>query len=223
MTSLEELNNIVQTLQQTIQQQQEKINFLENQLNQYRADILATENNIDAKIEKAQENLEEKIQNAQQETTSKVDLIKTEINDFISDSQRKIIIFAAHEYSDGKNVTFHYDRSANGGEVITDARGLAGAEDRIVEFSFISKAGCVYRLDVEYAAADSRPLQILFNGNLLTENGVSQITGGWSMEHQKVFTEGFVTSKNGVNTLGFNRSGAFPHIRSVRLILFPSV
>jgi len=46
MASLEELNNIVQTLQQTIHQQQEKNNNLEKQLIEYRQDILVVENNL---------------------------------------------------------------------------------------------------------------------------------------------------------------------------------
>jgi len=68
MTSLEELNNIVQSLQQTIQQQQEKNNNLERQLIEYRQDILVLEDNLTNTTRKLNQELEETKQKLEQTT-----------------------------------------------------------------------------------------------------------------------------------------------------------
>lgn len=80
--------------------------------------------------------------------------------------------------------------------------------------------GCAgaYHLDVEYAAAESRPVEIYLNGDLVIPTGLAAVTGGWSDSNQTWQRQGDVQLISGANTLRFLRESYFPHIRAIRLI-----
>jgi hypothetical protein len=88
----------------------------------------------------------------------------------------------------------------------------------LAEYDFTASAGGRYRLEVEYAAAESRPVEISLNGVVVNAAGLAQVTGGWSDESQQWAAQGDVTLKPGLNTLRFKRDNYFPHIRSIRLV-----
>lgn len=124
-------------------------------------------------------------------------------------------IFAANEYSDAKNIgvgTSIY------GEVITNGGDGSKIQENMVEFSFRSDGSCNYRIDIEYAADEARPVIMSFNGVTINPNALSERTGGWGTGNQKVFPQGAVTSVAGVNKLRLYRDNVFPHIKSVRLV-----
>ena len=87
----------------------------------------------------------------------------------------------------------------------------------LAEYDFKAVGG-TYRLEVEYAAAESRPVEIYINGSLVTSVGLSATTGGWSDGSQRWLAQTEVKLKSGQNTLVFKRSNYFPHIRAFRLI-----
>jgi hypothetical protein len=88
----------------------------------------------------------------------------------------------------------------------------------VVEYDFSASAGGHYRLDVEYAAAESRPVEISLNGAVVTAAGLAEVTGGWSDDFQKWTPQGNVTLKTGANTLRLKQSNYFPHIRNIRFV-----
>jgi len=87
----------------------------------------------------------------------------------------------------------------------------------VAEYDFNAVAGN-YRLDVEYAAAESRPVEISINGIPVTADGLAAATGGWSDTHQRWLTQVTVQLNTGLNTLRFKRDNYFPHIRAFRLV-----
>jgi Caspase domain len=87
----------------------------------------------------------------------------------------------------------------------------------IAEYDFTATAG-TYRLEVEFAAEESRPVEIYVNGVLVKADGLSDTTGGWSDVFQRWVSQGQVQLKAGRNTLKFKRESYFPHIRTFRLI-----
>jgi hypothetical protein len=87
----------------------------------------------------------------------------------------------------------------------------------LAEYNFNACARA-YRLDVEYAAAESRPVEIYINGKLAIPNGLQATTGGWSDARQRWLSQGEVRLTRGSNTLQFKRNNYFPHIRTFRLV-----
>lgn len=116
--------------------------------------------------------------------------------------------------TDSRNITFTLDR-ARYGEVITNNSGAD--QENLAEFTFELPGGCAYKLEVEYAAAESRPVDITFNDRLVTENGLPGVTGGWGPSDQKWQHQCDITSVEGDNKLRFHRTSVFPHIRAVKL------
>jgi hypothetical protein len=88
----------------------------------------------------------------------------------------------------------------------------------MAEYDFTASAGGRYRIEVEYAAAESRPVVISLNGAVVNAAGLAEITGGWSDEFQRRSAQGDVTLKQGLNTLQFKRDNYFPHIRGIRFV-----
>jgi hypothetical protein len=84
------------------------------------------------------------------------------------------------------------------------------------EYDF-NACAATYQLTVEYAAAESRAVEIYVNGKLVIPAGLAAITGGWSDAHQRWLPQGEVTLRSGRNTLRLKRDNYFPHIRAFRL------
>ena len=87
----------------------------------------------------------------------------------------------------------------------------------LAEYDFTATAGR-YRLEVEYAAAESRPVEISVNGVVVSAAGLAATTGGWSADNQQWSLQVEVELRPGRNTLRFKRDSAFPHIRAFRLV-----
>jgi hypothetical protein len=85
------------------------------------------------------------------------------------------------------------------------------------EYDFTACAG-TYRLEVEYAAAESRPVDIYVNGGLAIRDGLQATTGGWSAAEQRWLAQGEVRLVSGHNILQFRRDNYFPHILAFRLV-----
>lgn len=87
----------------------------------------------------------------------------------------------------------------------------------LAEYDFTAAAGR-YRLEVEYAAAESRAVEIFVNGVVVSAAGLAAATGGWSAANQQWLLQGEVQLRSGRNTLRFKRDSAFPHIRAFRFV-----
>lgn len=75
-----------------------------------------------------------------------------------------------------------------------------------------------YVLSVEYAAADSRPVDVRVNTALVYSGAVAGVTGGWCNSDARWAEVGEVSLAAGANTLRLESAGVFPHLRSIRLV-----
>jgi hypothetical protein len=81
----------------------------------------------------------------------------------------------------------------------------------------VAEAG-VYQLELRYAAADSRPVQVLLNGKVVKSDAAGSKTGSWFPDTQTWAAECLVTLRAGVNTLRLFREQPFPHIDKFALV-----
>ncbi len=81
----------------------------------------------------------------------------------------------------------------------------------------IATAG-TYQLVVRYAAAESRPVQIMANGQLIAREGCGSRTGSWNPDTQMWAAEGILTLPAGKTVLRFEREGPFPHLDKFALL-----
>jgi len=88
-----------------------------------------------------------------------------------------------------------------------------------VEYTFSAASAGKYRLEVGYAAGESRPVSISINKINFIPHGVSSITGSWMKAGERWEEQGPVYLQVGPNILRLERKGApFPHIVGFRLI-----
>lgn len=89
------------------------------------------------------------------------------------------------------------------------------------EWDFTVPAAGTYELFVEYAALESRPVVVSFNGVVRFNNALPGATGGWFPRHRQVLSQGTVQLAAGATTMRLSRSDAFPHIKGFRLVPTP--
>lgn len=81
-----------------------------------------------------------------------------------------------------------------------------------VEYEISVPAAGPYQLDIRYASAEQRSVDLYINGNFLSGEIARTITGGFKPEDQKWIAQGVYMLKAGVNTIKFERKSYFPHI-----------
>lgn len=87
--------------------------------------------------------------------------------------------------------------------------------------------GGIYKLEIEYAAGESRPVDVYLNGSLVKQSALPGTTGGFCMNptgdsrclvSNTVWTDiAPVQLREGVNELILTRGAPFPHIKTIRL------
>jgi hypothetical protein len=85
------------------------------------------------------------------------------------------------------------------------------------EFEFDATATGKYQLDINFAAATSRPTKVILNGKTVVAQGLSEVTGGWDNGHLQWSKIAEVILKIGPNTIRLERDDVFPHIHDLRL------
>jgi outer membrane protein assembly factor BamB len=86
------------------------------------------------------------------------------------------------------------------------------------EFDVVAPKAGLYRLELCYAAAESRPLRLKLNGVVVKERVAVEITGNWFPEGQRQFPEGDVSLRQGKNKLRLESDGMFPHLSLIMLV-----
>lgn len=79
-----------------------------------------------------------------------------------------------------------------------------------IEYEFELPEEGDYQIELRYAAKESRPTQLLVNGNLETEEAAAEITGDWTPRAQRWFVQGTYRFRKGTNVLAFHRDGPVP-------------
>ena len=89
------------------------------------------------------------------------------------------------------------------------------------EWDFYAPKSGQYELFAEYAALQSRPVVIAFNGNITFPTALAQTTGGWYPANRQIISQGIVQLSAGATTMRVSRvSGdvVFPHIKGFKLV-----
>ncbi|MBX9788779.1 MAG: DUF1553 domain-containing protein [Pirellulales bacterium] len=74
-----------------------------------------------------------------------------------------------------------------------------------------------YQLDLRYAAASSRPIEVLLDGVPVLLSTAERVTGSWTPETQSWQPAARLLLDAGKHTLRFERDGPFPHVDKVVL------
>ncbi|HCO25324.1 MAG TPA: hypothetical protein DIT97_20725 [Gimesia maris] len=127
------------------------------------------------------------------------------------------ILLEAEAYQSG-NVVKSTTGYGEGIGVIYNAGKLPNIAEYEVE---ISEAGR-YQVELRYAAAAARPVQLLINGNLVNDSAAGKVTGSWYPKSQQWKVEGIYQFKAGLNRVRLESKKVFPHIDKL-LIAKPNV
>jgi uncharacterized caspase-like protein len=93
-----------------------------------------------------------------------------------------------------------------------------GLRPNAAEWSFSAPAVGRYRLDIEFAALEKRPVQIVINGQIVRSDALNETTGGWSEQYQSFRPQGFYDLRAGENRIRLESASVFPHIRALRFV-----
>lgn len=86
------------------------------------------------------------------------------------------------------------------------------------EYDFDVAQSGNYVLSVRYAAAESRPVSIFLDGNLITYKGMAKTTGGWAPKTGIWEEQGVLKLSAGKHTIKLQREPCLPHITAFKLI-----
>lgn len=79
-----------------------------------------------------------------------------------------------------------------------------------IEYEFELPRAGEYQLEMRYAAKESRPTQLIINGNLEEMDAAAEVTGDWTPKAQRWFVQGCYPFQMGKNLLTFHRDGPVP-------------
>ncbi len=108
-----------------------------------------------------------------------------------------------------------FTRGNVGAETDSLGKGIGVIRTRMdypdhVEYEFEVPVAGEYQIELRYAAKESRPTQLILNGNLEEMEAAAEVTGDWAPSGQRWFVQGKYTLKMGVNVLSFHRDGPIP-------------
>ena len=93
-----------------------------------------------------------------------------------------------------------------------------GLRPNAAEWRFSAPAAGRYRLDIEFAALEKRPVKIAINGQIVRSDALNETTGGWSEQYQSFRPQGFYDLRAGENRIRLESASVFPHIRTLRFV-----
>lgn len=76
-----------------------------------------------------------------------------------------------------------------------------------------------YQLELRYAAAEPRPVQVLLDEVTVLTGAAGEVTGSWYPDTQRWFAEEVLPLSAGRHTLRLLREGPFPHLDKLALVL----
>ncbi|MEX2120716.1 MAG: DUF1553 domain-containing protein [Pirellulales bacterium] len=93
-----------------------------------------------------------------------------------------------------------------------------GQLPNVAEYDFELPAAGVFQVELRYAAAEPRPVQLLLDGVVVQPEAANQATGSWQPAQQAWFAEAVCRLPAGKHTLRLQRDGPFPHFDRVALV-----
>ncbi|MDC0935499.1 hypothetical protein OAS39_04365 [Pirellulales bacterium] len=115
------------------------------------------------------------------------------------------------ESFDRGNAIIDHERYGKGIGVISDPGGQQNFAEYDIE---LAEAG-MYQVELRYAAAQSRPGQLSINGQVVKDDAISQVSGGWLPANQQWVVEGVFSFRQGKNVLRLQSEPMMSHIDKV--------
>ncbi|CAH1091333.1 hypothetical protein [Candidatus Nitrotoga sp. 1052] len=128
---------------------------------------------------------------------------------------KKAIVIRAQDFVRGTNVAI--DQCVVGPGTLANALPCIG-QPNAAEFDFSVSAAGAYRLEINYTAASSRPVKVILNGTVISDQALNGTTGNWLNSNLRWVEIGKVVLKEGSNTVRLERSDVFPHIHDLRFV-----
>ena len=113
------------------------------------------------------------------------------------------------------------------GNVLKDATGYGqgigviynkGELPNVAEYEVPIETAGIFQLEIRYAAAAARGVQLSINGDLLKSDAAGRVTGSWNPDTQTWEIVGLFPLKAGLNTIRLERAQPFPHIDKLLLV-----
>ena len=125
---------------------------------------------------------------------------------------RGAIVLEAENYARG-NVKKDFTDYGNPIGVIYNR----GELPNVAEYDVVVAHAGPYQLDLRYAAAEARPVEVLLNGEVVHSGAAGRTTGSWTPETQAWEVTDVMSLREGKNTLRLERAGPFPHFDKLAL------
>ena len=136
----------------------------------------------------------------------------------LSQASAATISIEATLYSRGCDIAPASGQAAQYGRGVIVNAPPYNSRPNCAEYQFHAPSKGLYRLEIEYAAAQSRPVQVVLNRVLVNRGALSATTGCWTPNCQRWTVVGQYHLRAGNNTLLIKRSDVFPHIRALRFL-----
>lgn len=134
------------------------------------------------------------------------------------DPPKQTIAIRAQDFVRGTNVAI--DQCVVGPGTLANAPPCNGRPNA-AEFDFSVRAAGAYRLDINFAAAASRPVKVILNGKVVKDQALTETTGSFLNSNLRWTEVGQFVLKEGANTVRLERADVFPHIHDLRFVPVP--
>ena len=126
----------------------------------------------------------------------------------------RVALFEAEEHSRGNLIR---DASQYGSaEVVVARTGEGGVQFAEYDLTFVRPARA--RLEVRYAARESRPMVVKLDGRVIAESALGEVTGSWNPDGQRWTAVATFEVRAGRNVLRLERDGSIPHLDQLLVV-----
>ena len=94
----------------------------------------------------------------------------------------------------------------------------AGTLPNVAEYDFQVHEEGIHQIEVRHAAAESRPVRLILDGQVVKGDAAGGVTGSWTPESQRWGLETRVLLVEGKHTLKVERDGPVPHLDKIALV-----
>jgi len=130
--------------------------------------------------------------------------------------QCKLLVIKAADFVNSQHIQVGaLDVADYGTDIIHNGPPYTGAAD-MAEYRISSSCEGAFKLEVEYASGDSRPVSISLDDLMIAQAALSQPTGCFATRCQSWVLVGVVSLKRGDSLLRLSSTSVFPHIRTIR-------
>ena len=148
-----------------------------------------------------------------QQLTKNRNQLQKEFDQQLAETASHVLVLEAEDFMNG-NVASLNDGYGEGIGIISDR----GSQKNFAEYDVSVPAHGKYLIQLRYAAKDARPGRILIDGEVVSQDAITETTGGWMPEHQRWLSEGVFQLNQGRIKLRLESEPLMSHIDKIRLI-----